>query len=65
MARPPAYDEPDPRERALGRRRLVAAVLTVLTLTAVAGGSAAAAVAVAHEDRADGHSTALVVRDDA
>jgi len=61
--RPASYDDPDFRseERAVGRRRLVAAVLMVLALTGLAGGSAAAAVASAHDDRVD--ATTSVARD--
>ncbi len=55
MTRSTSYDAPTHRaaERALGRRRLVAAVITVLALAGIAGGSAAAATAQAHDDRAD------------
>ena len=50
-----SYDDPGPvpSERALARRRLVAAVVTVLALAGVAGGSVAGALAGAHDDRAD------------
>ena len=64
MARQPAsYDDPDFRseERALRRRRLLAAVVMVLALTGVAGGSVAAAVASAHDDRADASSQIVQV----
>ena len=66
MSRQPAsYDDPDFRteERAVRRRRLVAAGFLVLALTGLAGGSAAAAVASAHDDRADVGSTSSVVHD--
>ncbi len=39
-------------ETKLRRRRLLAAVVTVVALTGVAGGSAVGAVASAHEDSA-------------
>ena len=67
MARQPAsYDDPDFRnhERAVGRRRIVAAALIVLALTGLAGGSAAAAVVSAHDERV-GPSPSSVVVDDA
>ena len=66
MSRQPAsYDDPDFRteERAVRRRRLVAAGCLVLALTGLAGGSAAAAVASAHDDRVDVGSTSSVVHD--
>ena len=55
MGRHTAYDEPSlgAPERALARRRRVAAVVTVVALAGVAGGSAVGAVAGAHDDRAD------------
>ena len=50
-----AYDDRDFRvsERAVARRRLVAAVITVLALAGIAGGSVAGALAGAHDERAD------------
>ncbi len=61
--RPASYDDPDfrTRERAVGRRRVVAAALMVLALTGLAGGSAAAAVVSAHDDRVDATSVSSVV----
>ncbi len=55
MIRPASYDDPDFRseEHGLRRRRLLAAAVMLLALTGVAGGSIAAAVASAHDDRAD------------
>jgi hypothetical protein len=60
---PASYDDPDFRthERAVRRRRIVAAAFTVLALTGLAGGSAAAAVASAHDDRVDASPTSSVV----
>ncbi|HET7431468.1 MAG TPA: hypothetical protein VFJ89_08175 [Nocardioides sp.] len=55
MTPPATYDDPEFRtaERALARRRLVAAVITVLAFTGIAGGSLAGALAGAHDDRVD------------
>jgi hypothetical protein len=66
MARQPAsYDDPDfsTEERQVGRRRVLAAAVMMLALTGIAGGSAAAAVAMAHDDQADSHLSSLVVPD--
>jgi hypothetical protein len=55
MNEPAPHDDLEFRaaERAIARRRLVAAVVTVLALTGIAGGSVVGAVAGAHDDRAD------------
>ena len=66
MARQPAsYDDPDFRihESAVGPRRIVAAAFVVLALAGLAGGSAAAAMASAHDDRVDPSPSSFVLRD--
>ncbi len=49
-------------ERAVGRRRLLAAAVMLLALAGVAGGSAIGAVASAHEDAAGAVSHQLPTR---
>ena len=63
MTRPASYDDPGFRtaERRVARRRLVAAIVTVVAFGAVAGGAALGAAASAHEDRATELSSQVVL----
>jgi hypothetical protein len=55
VTRPATYDDPDFRahERAVGRRRVVAAVITLLALSGVAGGAAVGAVVSSQNERGE------------
>ncbi|HET8664475.1 MAG TPA: hypothetical protein VFM08_09190 [Nocardioides sp.] len=55
MTPPAPYDDPDfdAYERAVGRRRVVATVITLLALSGLAGGAAVGAVASSQNERAE------------